>query len=74
MTDSAPISTNVYRGKPKELTLRLDRIERFMFPWRFQMKTQTKERIKAALLAAGIITAMALLGALEQAAGFIPNH
>ena len=38
------------------------------------MKTQTKERLKAALLAAGIITAMALLGALEQAAGFTPNH
>jgi hypothetical protein len=38
------------------------------------MKTQTKERLKAALLAAGIIVIMALLGALEQAAGFIPNH
>jgi hypothetical protein len=38
------------------------------------MKTQTKERIKAALLAAGIIAVMALLGALEQAAGFTPNH
>jgi len=38
------------------------------------MKTKTKERLKAALLAAGIIAAMALLGALEQAAGFIPNH
>ena len=38
------------------------------------MKTRTKQRIQAALLAAGIITAMALLGALEQAAGFIPNH
>jgi hypothetical protein len=38
------------------------------------MKTQTKERIKAALLAAAIIAVMALLGALEQAAGFIPNH
>jgi hypothetical protein len=38
------------------------------------MKTQTKERIKAALLAAAIIAVMALLGALEQAAGFTPNH
>jgi hypothetical protein len=38
------------------------------------MKTQTKQRLKAALLAAGIIVTMALLGALEQAAGFIPNH
>jgi hypothetical protein len=38
------------------------------------MKTTTKQRIKAALLAAGIIVTMALLGALEQAAGLTPNH
>jgi hypothetical protein len=38
------------------------------------MKNETKQRIKAALIAAGIITAMALLGALEQAAGLLPNH
>jgi len=38
------------------------------------MKNETKQRIQAALLVAGIIATMALLGALEQAAGFIPNH
>ena len=39
----------------------------------YGMKNETKQRIKAALLAAAILTAMALLGALEQAAG-LPNH
>jgi hypothetical protein len=38
------------------------------------MKTQTKQRIKAVLLAAALVAIMALIGALEQAAGFIPNH
>jgi hypothetical protein len=38
------------------------------------MKNETKHRLKAALLAAAILTAMALLGALEQAAGLTPNH
>ena len=38
------------------------------------MKNETKQRLKAALLAAAILTAMALLGALEQAAGLTPNH
>jgi hypothetical protein len=38
------------------------------------MKNERNERLKAALIAAAILTAMALLGALEQAAGFLPNH
>ncbi len=38
------------------------------------MKNERNERLKAALIVAAILTTAALLGALEQAAGFLPNH
>jgi hypothetical protein len=38
------------------------------------MKNERNERLKAALIVAAILTTAALLGALEQSAGFLPNH
>lgn len=40
----------------------------------YSMKNERNERLKAALIVAAILTTAALLGALEQAAGFLPNH
>lgn len=37
------------------------------------MKNKTKQRLKAAAIAALIVTALLILGQLEQAAG-LPNH
>lgn len=38
------------------------------------MKTTTKQRLKAALIAALIATAILALGLAEEALGILPNH
>jgi len=38
------------------------------------MKTTTKQRLKAALIAALIATAILALGLIESALGLTPNH